>query len=380
VKILHIIDSGGLYGAEIVLLNLASEQLKLGLRPSIGSIGEKHIQEKPLETEALKKGLRLKKFRMMPGPNFAGAISVLRYARSEGFNILHSHGYKGNIFFGLMPRCFRKLPLVSTLHGYTSTTGLTKMRFYECLDAFSLKFIDAVVLVNEGMVNHGKLRNRLGQNFHIVNNGIPSSGNQQKRIVKNNQQLLDPSIIEFCKNGFTIGTIGRLSKEKGLNYLIDSVKILISQNLEVRLVILGEGRQRKFLERKIEDEGIETRVILPGYVNSAKKYMPFFDVFVLSSLTEGLPVTVLEAMQARIPIVATRVGGLTKVLENGKTGILVNPRRSDELADAISHLINNPDKGYQIAESAQSIVFHKYSSQQMAKNYLSIYEKILAGK
>ena len=97
-KILHIIDSGGLYGAEMVLLNLVAEQIKLGLEPTIASIGEKGIVEKPLETEVIKRGFKLKKFRMQPGPDYMGASKILRFAKQEYFDLMHSHGYEGNIF------------------------------------------------------------------------------------------------------------------------------------------------------------------------------------------------------------------------------------------------------------------------------------------
>jgi glycosyltransferase involved in cell wall biosynthesis len=279
-----------------------------------------------------------------------------------------------------MPGRFRKLPLISTLHGFTSTTGLTKMRLYELLDAVSLRFIDAVILVNKDMVNHKCLKNRSGLNFHIVNNGIPPPEDQQSHLIHIDQPPLDRSILEFCKNGFTIGAIGRLSAEKGFNYLIEAVEILISKNIEVRLAILGEGGQRKYLERKIAELGIDARVMLPGYVNNAKKYLPHFNVFVLSSLTEGLPIAVLEAMQAEIPIIATRVGGLSLVLENGKAGILVDSRSSNELADAINELIKTPKKGYEKVEAARSIVQEKYSCEEMARNYLRIYKKVLSEK
>jgi len=132
-KILHVTDSGGLYGAEMVLLNLVAEQMKTGLEPTIASIGEKWIQEKPFETEAVKRGLRVVKFRMFPGPNLPGMFKVLRYAQKYGFDILHSHGYKGDVAFGSMPKSIRKLPLVSTLHGWTSVVGFSKNRIYEWL-------------------------------------------------------------------------------------------------------------------------------------------------------------------------------------------------------------------------------------------------------
>src|SRR3989337_2476449 len=117
-KVLHIIDSGGLYGAEVMLLNLVQEQLRLGLDPVICSIGEKRFFEKPLESEGLKRGFKIKKFRMRAGPNLLGAYKILRFAHIGKFDLMHTHGYKGNILFGLLLRGLRKIPLVSTLHGW----------------------------------------------------------------------------------------------------------------------------------------------------------------------------------------------------------------------------------------------------------------------
>ena len=239
-KILHIIDSGGLYGAEIMLLNLVAEQIKMGLKPTIASIGEKGIAEKPIEAEALQRGFAVRKFRMMAGPNLRGAFEVLRFAKSGGYDLLHSHGYKGNIFFGLMPRSIRRLPLVSTLHGYTSTNGFSRMWIYEWLDALSLKFIDRVVLVSKGMLNHPRLRGLSGIEFQVVNNGILLSSDsldiQSANLINQPFNGLDKNIIEFCQQGFIIGTIGRLSAEKGYDYLIRALHLLVQQGVDARLV------------------------------------------------------------------------------------------------------------------------------------------------
>ena len=126
-KVLHVIDSGGLYGAEVMLLNLMSEQVAMGLEPILASIGDPGITEKPLETEAIRRGLPVKVFRMRPGPNVWGALKILRFARSELVGLLHSHGYKGNILFGLMPRMLRRIPMVATVHGWTWTGGISRM-------------------------------------------------------------------------------------------------------------------------------------------------------------------------------------------------------------------------------------------------------------
>jgi len=402
-KILHIIDSGGLYGAEMVLLNLVAEQIKLGLEPTIASIGEKHIEEKPLEAEALRRGFKVKKFRMFPGPNIAGAFKILRYAQRNGFDLLHSHGYKGNVQFGLMPKSFRKIPLIATAHGWTSTKGFTKNRIYEWLDTLSFKFIDAVVLVNKGMLNSPKLKNRKGINIHIVNNGIPIPDNAVTRfndltIQPTNQstnrpfnqspsqfnnltnQQLDKEIVDFCSNAYTIGSIGRLSTEKGYKYLIQALSLLVKNGIDARLVIIGEGYERGLLEELVAQLELKDRILLPGYRDNAKYYIPYFKAFVISSLTEGLPITLLEAMQARVPVVSTSVGGIPEVLDGGKAGMLVNPAEPELLAKAVIQIYDNGIMTKKFTETAyQRLIFH-YSSSSMAKNYLILYESILAKK
>lgn len=404
-KILHIIDSGGLYGAEIVLLNLVAEQIKLGLKPTIASIGEKHIKEKSLETEALKRGFKVKKFRMFPGPNIAGTLKVLRYAQTNGFDLLHSHGYKGNVAFGLMPRKFRKIPLIATAHGWTSTKGLTKNRIYEWLDTLSFKFIDAVVLVSNAMKSHPKLKNLKGINFHVIPNGIPVSKSSPPShhptfpsSISTPSHLLNPSpsvtspshlptcspsksfdkkIIDFCQNAYTIGSIGRLSSEKGYGYLIEALSLLVKKGIDARLVIIGEGYERGLLEELIAQLGLKDRILLPGYRNNAQYYLPYFKAFVISSLTEGLPITLLEAMQAKVPIVATKVGGIPEALSNGKAGILVEPNNADALEQAILLLFKDKRLRKQMSLNAKHCVMTEYSSTKMAKEYSNIYEKTI---
>jgi len=363
-KILHIIDSGGLYGAEIVLLNLVAEQVKQGMKPIIASIGDPCCGEKPLEVEARRRGLRVEAFRMRPGPNIAGAFELLRFARREEVDILHSHGYKGNILFGLMPKFFRRIPLVSTLHGWTWTGGWDRMRLYEWLDRLSLRFIDRVVVVNGAMREKVKLKR-----LHVVNNGIPADATD----AKNATDPIDPAIAAFCNGGFTIGAIGRLSPEKGFNILLEALREVADSKPEVRLVILGEGDERGTLEAQIKRLGLEGRVMMPGYLPDARYYLPLFRVFALSSLTEGLPIVILEAMQSGVPILATKVGGIPEVLNNGEAGILREPGSCKTLTEGIMECIDSPETAGQRVEVARQRLTEHYSSQVMAEKYQEIY-------
>lgn len=362
-KVLHVIDSGGLYGAEVMLLNLAAEQAAMGLEPVIASIGDPLCGEKPLEAEAMRRGLRVERFRMRPGPNIAGAFRVLRFAWREQCDVIHSHGYKGNILFGFMPRALRRLPMVTTLHGWTWTGGMDRMGLYEWLDRLSLRFVDAVVMVNDTMRRKIDL-----PGIHVVPNGIPLAGEAERPATP-----LDPRIVEFCRGGITLGAIGRLSPEKGFDILLDAVREVAEHHPDIRLVILGEGESRGGLEAKIRELGLTERVLLPGYVPDANRYLPLFRVFVLSSLTEGLPMVILEAMQAGVPIVATRVGGVPEVLGEGAAGKLVPVSDVNRLADGINQLIIDRYLSAVMTSAAKHSLKDKYSASIMALKYCEIY-------
>jgi glycosyltransferase involved in cell wall biosynthesis len=379
-KVLHIIDSGGLYGAEIMLLNLVAEQTMLGIEAVIASIGEKGIEEKPIEAEAYQRGLSMRKFRMRPGPNIFGALKILNFARGQGFNILHSHGYKSNILFGLLPRSLRKIPMVSTLHGYTHVVGFSRMRLYEWLDAHSLRFIDAVVLVDQSMRGHPRLKKHNSSNFHVINNGIPL---QPAVISDKPSDLAIPpydhvqkKIIDFCSQGFTIGAIGRLSDEKGFNFLVKSLHILREKGNDVRVIVIGEGGQRTQLEDLAASLKLNDYVLFPGYIPDAKALISHFDIFALPSLTEGLPICLLEAMDAKIPIIASAVGGIPAALSRGKAGLLVKPGNPPSLADGIIKLMTDSKLARQVCANAYHRRKNFYSSRLMAEQYLNAYQEI----
>ena len=381
-KILHIIDSGGLYGAEVMLLNLVAEQIKQNLEPIIASIGVKRIIEKPLETEAIRRGFKVKKFRMIPGPNYLGAMKILSFAHREGVDILHSHGFKGNLLFGLLPRKIRKVPILSTLHGWTSTTGFSKMRVYEWLDRKSLKYIDAVVVVSNAMKSHPKLKGLKDINFHVIPNGIPIKKHNTPSHLPTTISLpitsdLDSKVIDFCNTGFTVGAIGRLSPEKGYGDLIKALVLLNKKGIDARLVIIGEGGERNYLEGLAAQYAVSEKLLMPGYLEEAKRYIPFFNMFVISSLTEGLPITLLEAMQAQVPIVATNVGGIPEVLNNGKAGLLIKPCMPEEIAEAIGSLCQNEKLASEFRAKAYHRLSAYYSSKKMAMEYLNIYNRLI---
>jgi glycosyltransferase involved in cell wall biosynthesis len=149
-----------------------------------------------------------------------------------------------------------------------------------------------------------------------------------------------------------VGTVAHLRQQKGYPVLLEAARRLIDSGLPIRFVAVGGGPQDaeiRSLHRKLE---LENRFLFTGFRSDAIRVMSAFDVFVLASWNEGLPVTVMEALTLGIPVVATAVGGTPEILTSGVEGLLVSPGRPDELAKAIDVLAGDPDRRRQMAEAA----------------------------
>ncbi len=368
-KVLHLIDSGGLYGAENMLLDLVAEQLHQGLQPMILSAGTPDITEKPLEAQAHKRGLPVMPFRMSAGLNFRKGLELLRFAQQEGFDILHSHGYKFNILLGSMPYRIRKLPLITTLHGYVHASRFSKMWFNHRLDHLSLSRMDAVVCVSEATRRSVRLS---GKHAIVINNGINLFRQQHDDTATQHIASTGP-----CSKGFVIAAFGRLTSEKGFNNLIMAFARSAGELPDAKLIVWGDGYLRDELELLVSDNHLSDRILLPGYTDQVEAHLHRVQLLVIPSYTEGLPIILLEAMKSRVPVVASAVGAIPEVLDNGKCGILVSPGSVDELSKAIRQVYHNHEAALERAECAGRRLEELYSSRAMADQYRHLYMRLL---
>jgi glycosyltransferase involved in cell wall biosynthesis len=173
-----------------------------------------------------------------------------------------------------------------------------------------------------------------------------------------------------------IGTIGSLVVEKGHIYLLEAARQILDVVKDLKFLVIGDGPLRKPLEEKSEELGIKKHVIFMGQRKDIPELLMAMDIFVLPSIKEGLPIALLEAMAAKRPVIATRVGAISKVIENKDIGILVEPKDIAGLRDAIVNLINDPGRRDLLAEEGFSRVRMDFSSDEMGKQYLKLYKEI----
>jgi glycosyltransferase involved in cell wall biosynthesis len=371
-KVLHLIDSGGLYGAEKMLLNLVQEQLKQGLEPMILSAGEPWIVEKPIEAEAKRLALPVTPWRMAPGLNLREAWRILRWAQRKNYQLLHSHGFKFNVLIGVFPKFLRKLPALATLHGYVHAKRYSKMWIYECLDRIAINRLDGLVLVGEAMKREIPERLQSSPSTSVIPNGLNIS-----ELENRSANLLDEKIQKFIKSHeFVIVGVGRLSMEKGFGHLLRAFKTVKKQFPGVALVLVGEGKERKGYESLINETDIGDAVLMPGYCDNVPALMKQARLLVMPSLTEGLPITLLEAMAIKTPVLVSEVGEMPKVLGYGEGGWVTKSIEPHDLAKAITSTLHS-SKLQEKIEWAAHVVEQNYSAEAMTNNYLSHYKVVM---
>ena len=367
-RILHLIDSGGLYGAERMLLTLAQEQLRQGLEPMILSAGEPAIGEKPLEAEARRLGLPVTPWRMKPGLNLREAWRILKWAHGQRFAILHSHGYKFNVLMGIWPRRLRRLPLVCTLHGYVQAPRWTKMAAYEACDRLMLRRADRVVIVNEAMRGILPSAATAPGRCIFIANGIAPEAPAPRPLPEHLQAFVAQHRVNLI-------AVGRLSREKGFDRLVRVLAENRDSLADIGVVIMGEGGLRDELNARINSVGLDDRIVLAGYEPDAASLLPHFDGLVMPSLTEGLPITVLEALRAEVPIIASAVGGLPAVLAGIPSAQLVPPADDKALAKALWRLTQSGVTSAETKAGAAAFRRH-YASERMTAHYTAVYDAL----
>jgi glycosyltransferase involved in cell wall biosynthesis len=304
------------------------------------------------------------------GPCDLGIIpKLLKICKRERVQIWHGHDYKSNLL-GLLLRPFWSMRLVTTVHGWVTRTRRTPL--YYTIDRQCLPYYDAVLCVSQPLRDQCVAAGVAERRCLVLENGIDTRhcrrtmGQSDAR-----QQLGLPTDL------FLVGAVGRLSAEKGFDVLIRVVDSLVREGLHIGLVIAGEGDQRPELQALIATLGQESRIQLLGYQSNPSILYQAIDVFALSSLREGLPNVLLEAMAMQLPVVSTRVGGIDRLIRNGENGLLVPSGSPNAMSAAIRHLLKDDGLRLQLGSAARQTVEADYSFSHRIQKLSGVYDDLL---
>jgi glycosyltransferase involved in cell wall biosynthesis len=174
-----------------------------------------------------------------------------------------------------------------------------------------------------------------------------------------------------------VGNVAALVPHKGQRYLVDAAHLVVQQMPDARFVILGDGELREHLEKQVREHHLEKHVLLPGFRMDVLGCIKGFDLFAMSSVTEGLGTSLLDAMACSRPIVATRAGGIPEIVEDGINGLLVPPRDARALADAILRALGDDDMRARIGAAGYARVTERFTVERMVAGTAAVYQRIV---
>lgn len=284
-------------------------------------------------------------------------------------DVVCCHGYKAGIIGRLATRR-AGLPVIAVSRGWTSESW--KIRLYDQLDKFNLRFFDHVVCVSQGQADKVLRCGVSPGKVSVIHNAIDTTRfdnvNPQDR-----QQLVDRFKTPVR---FVVGSAGRLSPEKGFSVLIEAAAQVARQDPSVGFIVYGDGPLRADLQKQVTAAGLDGRFILAGFEPNVDRWLPHFDVFVNPSYTEGLANVILEAFAAKVPVVATAVGGTPELVEDGVTGYLVSPGQPERIAERVIALLNRVESRNAFSATAYDTVCNDFGFSTQRDKYLQLIEQL----
>ena len=408
--ILHLLSSGGFYGAERMLLD--------------------HCQATPGRHRVLFLDAPqdlVMRFREagIDCQSCHGLGALLRQvAAMRGERpLINTHNFKGMVF-GWLAATLWRLPLVTTQHGFTPRS--TKQRFYTWLSLQLCRTptVATVVCVAESIARIHRQAGVPASKLQVIPNGLPEpvasvqsapvgaglsrdgdtavqgtgcAGDRGTRPLP--QGSLQASTPVHCatptapvgaglsRDGSTAvqsqgsrqapwlaGYVGRLSSEKGPDLFLDTLIPLCQRHPHLHAVMLGDGPERGTLQARIDAAGLAERITLPGFQRDMQAWMTRLDALVISSRTEGTPMILLEAMQDGVPVVAFGVGGIPDVIEHGRSGLLAAPLAVDELAAHLQALLDDPQQAEELVARARQTQRERYHLPTLAQRWALVYQ------
>jgi glycosyltransferase involved in cell wall biosynthesis len=294
---------------------------------------------------------------------------LLEICRRERVSIWHGHDYKSNAI-GLLLRRFWPMTLVSTVHGWGVLTGRTP--FYNKIDRVCLRWYDRVIAVSDDLMQACLDAGTRPERCQVIENAIDTQEWSRRMTPQESKRRLG-----FDPNRLLVSAVGRLSDEKNFDGLIRAADRLWREGLDFDLIIVGEGDRRPALESLIRQLDRSDRVRLLGFRSDTVDLYQAMDVFVLGSLREGLPNVVLEAMAMEVPVVATRVAGVPRLVTDRQEGLVVPPGDETGLADALGQMLRQPELREQMRQAARRKIETHYSFERRMEKMRKVYDDIL---
>lgn len=359
--VLHLIETGGPGGAEHMLLGM-TRHLGDSFHSTVGL-----LKSGWLENQVRQRNLAHVRIQGGAWGDLGCIRQLARVVNTSGIKVMHSHEFYMNVLGAAVSR-LTGVPLIATIHGKNYYPDKRRRRLLYRWVASSAA---AVVTVSEDLrAFFCRTTGVTPSRVTVVYNGIDTA--------LWGPAVSDPNLRAQCsipEEAVVVGAIGNLYPVKGHIDLVRALPLIKAECPTIHVVILGRGDERDLLEREAASLGVGDRLHLVGFQEDARRWLNIMDCFVMPSLSEGMPLSLLEAMSAQLPVVVTGVGGIPEVVTHGESGWLVPPHQPDVLAKTIIHVVSNPSLSRSIAARARTRIETRFSARAMACAYGELYRQ-----
>lgn len=365
--VLHLIETSGIGGAEQVLLDLVrtldrSRWRSVVVVPDIGWLPDRLAEG----------GIEFIEVREHGAFDVRSLARVAAFARRTQASIIHSHLFGSAVRAGALSRILG-IPAVGTIHGQVDLSSRERWKTLKL--ALVRRGLRGLVFVSEPLRQASLASMRVPAGMtRVIGNGVDATRFSPGRGERVRREL------GISPDDFVVGSVGRLQPVKGLEIFLDAAADLSARAPGYRFVVAGEGDSAytRQLVSHAERIGLATRVAFTGFRSDANDVMRAFDVYALTSRSEGFSLSTIEAMASGVPVVATRCGGPEQIIDDGVTGLLVENGSVAAVAGAIDRLRQNPTERSRLAAAARDVVLQRYTIESQVSAYEELYESVLA--
>ncbi len=359
--VLHLIETSGPGGAEKMLISLV-ENLDPGQYRSIICL----LKDGWLNTQLCQRGFDTVIIPQQKGLDPGWIYKCIKLIRQKKIDLLHTHEFAMNVY-GCIAAWITRIPVITTVHGRSYYGDRWRRRLaYQFVAKHSLRMVAVSEDIRRFMIEQVSVRSRY---LITIYNGI-----DPKVYCTTEDGIQIKKELKIADAAPVIGTIGNLYPVKGHTYLLKAAVQVVRNYPEAVFLFIGRGNLLNQLQEEAGRGGIAKNVRFLGFREDIAAFLQTMDIFVLPSLSEGLPLSLLEAMAAGKPAVATNVGGNPEVMLDGETGFLVPPKDPESLASRIILLLKDKLLAQKFGANGQQRVYEKFSLERMVNAYQQIYE------
>ena len=307
--------------------------------------------------------------------DLTAVLRLTRIARAEGADIMHLHGTRAGFFGALAKPLSGVRNSIYTVHGFSfhKDIGPVGRAVYLAVERFCARAHNWTISVS-GVDRDEAIR--LGvcrpEQIRTIYNGIDFSIFDP---VQANGHLRQAHGIP--PGAQVVGTVARLVPQKGIEYFLEMAQLVLQRKSAVRFVIIGEGEQQRLLVNRVMKLGLQDQVLFLGPQERMPECYGGLDVFVLSSLWEGHPLSLIESLAMERPTIATLTSGSPEIIDDGETGFLVAPKNPKDLAEKVCWMLDHPLESKKMACEGRRRCLRRFDEKTMAERTLHIYEELL---